>query len=196
MAGKKGCKRRKFSTTNTPDPAFQIRRRITEIGEKQKDRETLRNGYEVRKQELNKELEVKCEPYDRAIEELVCDIFTRVENSRGVLTQGKMKKVIQFTAGAIRQRFTSSTNVFDEKKAVRWMKRHGLKKYVRRKVTEEVNKQSINSSRKQLAGRKIPGLSIDHAEFFTVTPKATKIPITLPVEYLRRLAKGLAKKKV
>src|SRR3989344_2382989 len=195
MAAKRRSRRGKFPSMDAPDPTFQINMGIRKVSEKQKDRETLRNGYAVKKQELDRELEEKCEPYDRAIDELVCGIFTRVEDNRGALTQGKMKKVIQFTAGAIRQRFTSSTSVFDEKKAVRWMKRHGLKKYIRRKVIEEVNKQSTNSNRKKIAGRKIPGLSIDYTEFFTVTPKATEIPITLPVPYLKRLAKKAAKKK-
>lgn len=187
MAMKRCRQRGKFPSMDAPDPAFKINSLIRQLSEAQKFVESLEGGYAVKKQELEEALNEKCEQPNHLIDRLVLEIFTYLEDNRRILTRGGRKKILRFVAGVIQQRFTPwGTNIRNQKKIMKWMKRHGFDRYIRRRVIEEIDRQLLIRDKKKVAG-KIKGVSISRTKMFIVTPATTGISVTRPVERLIRL---------
>ncbi len=194
MAGKKGCKRRKFPSMDTYDPRFQINMRIRKIGEIQKDVDDLQRGYLQKIQELKDTLAEYCEPGNMLINELLFEVFAIAKKHRRELGKGKWKNLIRFKAGIIGWRLTPyGTTIHNAKKIIRWMEANGFGKYIRR--VPEIDRQLLVRDRVKIQ-KKIPGVSIGRKEEFGVEPDMTKIRVALSTERLERLAKKAAKKKV
>ncbi len=194
MAGKRGCKRRKFPSTDTPDPTSQINIRLRKIGELQDVVNSLVEGTAKRIQGFKDELVKECKPRDTLVNKLLSEIFMIAKEHRRELGKGKWKKIIQLDAGIIGWRLTPyGTTIRNTKKVIRWMEANGFGKYIRR--VPEIDRQLLVRDRGNIKG-KIPGVSIGRKEEFGVEPNVTKIRTALPTERLERLAKKAMKKKV
>lgn len=192
MAGKKGCKRRKFPNMDALDPRFQINKRITEIGEIQEVVNSLIRGHKIRDQKQKKQLALDCAPRNIWINRLLFEIFTIAKKNRRELSNGQWKKIIQIDAGIIGWRFTPyGTTIRNVKKAIKWMGENGFGKYIR--MVPEVDKQLLIRDRAKVR-EKIPGVFIARTEEFGVEPNLTENRVALSVKRLERLAKKTAKK--
>ena len=193
MAGKKGCKRRKFPSIDAPDPASRINIRLGKIGELQDVVDSLIGGTAKKIQGLKDALVVECKPRDTLMSKLLFEIFVIAKEHRRELSKGKWKKIIQLDAGIIGWRLTPyGTSIHNVKKVIKWMEENGFGKYIRR--VPEIDRQLLIRNRKEIKGR-IPGVFISRTEEFGVEPNLTKARIALSVKRLERLAKKAGKSK-
>lgn len=172
MSDKTSIKRQAVQVPNNLTEAAEILRLI---GQERRGIDRITATVNKKIETLKKEAMDKVNPHQDKIDGLMECLYIFAEAHRDELTEGK-RKTVKLPTGTFGWRKTPpAVRVRNLKTAINSIKLLGLRRFLRIKRVEELDKEAI--LQESSLAKEIRGLSIVQREEFVVTPAKTKIEI-------------------
>jgi len=152
-----------------PESIEQTSEFIGKIGKHQRELTQIETDLNDRIEKIKARAEEDISSHRKAIEELFAGIFIFAERHRDKLTEEGKKKTVHFSTGDIlwrRMPLAVSIASRNVKKAIKFCKSSGLKRFIR--IKEELDKEAMLRERE--VAKKIWGVNIGQKEQFVVKP--------------------------
>lgn len=158
---------------------------LRQIGEKQRDIDTIKSGLNVKVDKLKDEAMANAKPHQDKVSKLVEGLFAYAESHRDELTDGGKRKTVEVPTGTFGWRMTPpSVSLRDVESILKSLKSLALQRFIR--IKEQVDKEAM--LREPETAKTVKGVSISQHEEFVAKPAELEVEIATQVDKLKKAA--------
>lgn len=181
----------KRTVTPVPQNLDESAKFLSKIGEEKRKVNNIQSDFNAEVERLKKKAMANTKTHDEKISQLVEGLFAYAQSHRSELTNSGKYKTVNLPTGTFEWRLTRpKVSLKNVKSILEALKELGLKRFIRKTVTEEVNKEKM--LKEPNVAEKVEGVSITQHEEFIVKPAELKVEIPFKV---KKLQKAISKKE-